>query len=177
MKHALPAVWLILGSLLWGCAAGNTPPVWESTPAVAHIVRPHYRITVKALKGNKAFYSSFAVRIENRGTGPLAVDWQASRYLHNGKQGGRFMFAGIEPKAIKEKLPVDVIAPGGALAREIWPINLVGMAPYRDGNVKHGEHGFFRGVIPAGNNVVRLVLRADGGKQIESLMIAIEKRQ
>ncbi len=136
-------------------------------------MRPGYQVEFRPVKGGKPFYSAFAITISNTGTDALTVDWQATRYLHDGKSKGRFMFAGLTAEAIRRALPSDTVAPGGRLEREIWPIELVAMAPYRDYSVKAGASGFSRGVIPAGQNGIRLVLHTGGKTAVETLSVRI----
>ena len=103
------------------------------------------------------------------------VDWQATRYLHDGKPNGRFMFEGISADTIRNALPTETVAPGGRLQRQIWPIQLVAMAPYRDPNVKAESSGFSRGVLPPGRNGIRLVLRSGTKPLVETLSVVIGK--
>lgn len=173
MQKRMIPVWPILMAMVWGCAAHTGPKQWNSHPATQAVVRPGYAIELSAVREDKPFFTAFAITIKNSGSQPLKVDWQKSRYLHKDKPNGRFMFAGLTNEAIKQALPADTIAPGGRLAKKIWPINLVTFAPYRDGTVGAGTSGFSRGVIPAGENGIRLVLQTAGKAAVESLSIAI----
>jgi hypothetical protein len=173
LKKSSLLLWLISGLIFWGCAAATGPAAWRSSPATQAVVRSGYRVEFTAVKEGKPFYSAFAITIKNTGPEPLTVDWQATRYVHNDKPAGRFMFAGLAPEAIKGALPVDTLAPGQRLAREIWPIKLVAVAPYRENSVKAGSSGFSRGVLPAGKNGIRLILRTAGKTAVETLGVVI----
>ncbi len=177
MKKTAMILCLVTAAVLAGCATATRSPEWMAQPAAQGVIRPDYRIEFRPVKAAKKFYAAFVVTITNTGSEALTVDWQASRYLHNGKPRGRFVFTGLTPDEIRRALPPDTIAAGARLEKEIWPIRLVAVAPYRENGVKAGDSGFSKGVIPAGENGIRLVLHTGAKTVTETLSVRIHSNR
>jgi len=177
LKKTAMILWLAATAVLAGCGSATRPPAWTAQPAAQGVIRPDYRIEFRPVKAGKDFYAAFIVDITNTGGKTLTVNWQASRYLHDGKPRGRFMFAGLTPDAIRGALPPDTIPPAERLEKEIWPIQLVAMAPYRESGVKAADSGFSKGVIPPGENGIRLVLKIGAKTVTETLSVRIRSNR
>ncbi len=177
MKKTAMILCLATAAVLAGCATATRSPQWMAQPAAQGLIRPDYRIEFRPVKEGKKFYAAFVVTITNTGSETLTVDWQASRYLHNGKPRGRFMFASLTPDEIRHALPHDTITPGARLEKKIWPIQLVAVAPYRENGVKAGDSGFSKGVVPTGENGIRLVLQTGAKTVTETLSVRIHSNR
>jgi len=175
LKKTALVLCLLAAVISGGCASVTGPAKWTAQPAAQGVIRPDYRIEFRPVKRGKPYFSAFAFSIQNTAHETIVVDWQATRYLHDGTVNGRFMFEGITADIIRNVLPRDRVAPGGRLTREIWPIKLVAMAPYRDQNVTAGKSGFSPGVLPAGRNGIRLVLRNGAKTVTETLSVIIAR--
>ena len=168
---------LWLGIALLVCVSCAARTVWMGQPSVLTIVRDDYKITLEPGYSKEGdFFTHFIIGVVNRGPETLTIDWSRTRYLHNGAAKGHFIFEGVDKKSV-QRPPSDSIPPGAQLKKEIWPLSLLVIAPYRSNNVPAGQTGFKRGVLPAGNNTLDLAL-VKGNRIIREklVMTLIEKR-
>ena len=168
-------LWLAAAMLAGtGCA---THTVWTGQPAVLTVVRDSYHITLEpGYSKDGDFFTHFVLNVINRGPETLTVNWRRTRYLHEGAAKGHFIFEGVDEKNV-QRPPSDSIPPGQQLKKEVWPLSLLIISPLRSNNVPAGQTGFKRGVLPAGDNTVDLVLEQGNRTVREKLsLILIEKR-
>ena len=120
---------LILGAgLIQACApmavaVRSEPPVRSSSTDL-------FRIDFKPVRQQANIFNGFTLAIENTSGDDITVDWNKTRYMHNGRGRGVFLFKGLSAQDLNN-IPEDVIAPGRSLSRELWPVELVAIAPHR----------------------------------------------
>lgn len=140
-----------------GCAK---PPVqqWYSSPSHQKVTDQPFEATIEPIKESAAYFVAFRLTVHNKTDTDMAVDWNATRYLHQGKDLGVFVFAGIDPKTIQGTIPPDHIAAGKTFSKIIFPLRTIAFLP-RSQRPEAGARGFMPGVLPAGKNSVSLVLK------------------
>jgi len=165
--------WAILAAavLTWSCAHSNRA-TWTSIPVVQYVSRPAYTIQVEPLKRDMLFFVSFRLDIQNRGSGPLEVDWNDTRYIHNGKNLGVLVFRGIDPGTIRGSIQPDTVPAGANFSKEIFPLKTIAFLP-RTQVPEPGRLGFEPGILPGGENSIRLALRQNGQKRQEILTVRL----
>ena len=145
--------------LIIGCA---TSPSWVSHPAIQITDKAAFKVQLEPLARDKNYFVAFRLTVFNKTAKPLAIDWNKTRYVHNDRNNGGFVFKGIDPQLMKKAaLPVEIIPAGETLTKELIPYKLLARGPIRDKKSKVGWHGIIPGIIPAGQNGVRLVMRCD----------------
>jgi hypothetical protein len=149
------------------------------------IASPHYHEVDNSLcmarltpqKGNNAYYAFFMLTVMNQSDTVVTIDWNTSRYVHNGTPQGMLVFDGIDPEAVKNRtVPLEHIAPGGQLERNLMPMRLIAWSPIREKNAN--PRGISAGMLPAGKNGILLSLRqAENRVTIPlSVFLSLEKQ-
>ncbi len=165
--------WIVLVGICWlGCSA--VPPTadrtWTAVPAFDAVDRQGVQVRFEPIQNESAFFASFLLTVTNTGDGDLTIDWNATRYLFNGQAQGGFVFKGIDPEAINTgAIPGDTVAPGTLFRREIMPQRLIAWRPIRT-KATEGP-SIFPGILPAGQNGIRLVVRR--GDQAEEIPLSV----
>ena len=129
---------IILGVLIFtallihqGCAPAKK--VWVSNPMVQSTQNPYYNARIEPLTRDHDFFVSFRLTVRNKADKNLVIDWNKTRYIHNGRTRGGFVFKGIKPEDVKNStIPPDTILAGGFFSKEIMPYKLLARAPIRD---------------------------------------------
>jgi hypothetical protein len=165
---------LLVLTLLAACAPAKGARDWASIPPVRSEENRSLDVRLEPLKNDKRFFVSFRLDIRNKTDRELTIDWNKTRYLHNGKSNGVFVFRGIDPASIKKVIPPDTIAPGTTFSREIFPANLVAFIPMREEVLDRKGEGLFPGPIPAGENGIRLVVKENGKETVRKLTVEIQ---
>jgi hypothetical protein len=164
--------------ILAGCSGASSPfkGRWVAAPSFQEADHSFCRARLSVKKGDNAYYSYFLLSLVNKGDEALYIDWNASRYLFNGKPQGGLVFEGIDPEAVKNNaVPVEAIAPGETFKRPLMPMRLIAWTPIRDKSTT--SRSITPGMLPAGDNGIRLSLR-QAGNRIRlplSVSIALEK--
>ena len=70
--------------------------------------------------------------------------------------------------------PAVTVSAGETFERMIWPVKSIGFERLRSSNVKAGELGLNRGLLPAGENGILLVVSVDDKEIREKIMLNIE---
>ena len=131
---------------------------WNAAPQWREVDNAICKVRISPQKGGKAYYTFFLLSIENKSGAELTVDWNDSRYMHDGRAQGVLVFEGVDPKAVKNgSIPLETVAPGGSLTRELMPVRLIAWTPIRDNTAN--TRAITPGMLPAGENGVRLSLR------------------
>jgi hypothetical protein len=100
------------------------------------------------------------------------VDWNASRYLFNGSPEGVLVFEGIDPERVKTAtVPMETIAPGALFSRVIMPLRLIAWSPLKESTAS--SRSITPGMLPAGENGIRLAVQHDTGPIAIPLSIRI----
>lgn len=169
-RTAWLAVIAILASIL-SCAP--VPKIWTSEPVSGISSNPYFRAKLEPLKQGRPFYVSFLLEVENRTQEDMAIDWNKTLYLHNGKEKGIFLFKGVRPEDVKNRsIPPDIIAPGQTLTKVIAPHRLLARASLRDRSESKGIHA---GILPEGENGVELVVRYMGKELVETMRVTLRE--
>ena len=142
--------------LSFGCA-GSLKKVYISRPEVQTVSNEAFDARIQPLKLNNPYYVGFQLEVIKKTAKSLSVDWNKTRYLHNGKDLGRFVFKGIDPESIKEGIPKEMIPGSQTLSKRIYPIKALGFMRRRE-VPKPGQSNFSPGILPNGNNSVSLVI-------------------
>jgi hypothetical protein len=159
-----------------GCA--STPAKsWTSTPAIQNLENQYYEAQMEPLKRDHKFYVVFRLTVTNKTDKSLEIDWNKTRYSHNGRNGGGFVFKGIDPEKVKNfTIPPDVVSAGATFSKEIMPYKLLARAPIRDQTVGAEESSISPGILPAGKNGIYLVVRQNGKEVRTKIEVNIESK-
>lgn len=159
---------------LWGCSGVQSPSrmVWTATPEIRTVDNQLFRASVEPRKGESPYYAFFLLTVKNRSDRDLVIDWNASRYLFNGKPQGLMVFQGIDPAAVKtETVPPETIAPGEVFSREIMPMRLIAWSPIKEKT--SSDRSITPGMLPVGENGIRLAVQHKDGELAVPLSIRI----
>lgn len=160
-----------------GCAPMPTK-IWSSNPVIQNLENQYFEARLEPLKRGGQFYASFRITITNKTDQDLEIDWNKTRYIHNNSNRGGLLFDGIAPEDIKNlTIPSDIVPPGGTLLKEISPVQLVALAPLRERSVAKNDSGFSPGIIPAGENGIRLVVRQNDKEIREKMTLTIKSSE
>lgn len=169
-------VMLLLGLALWGCS-GIQPPskvMWAALPEYCEVEDQGFDVRLTPQKETSPFYVSFLLTITNKGKADLVVDWNASRYLFNGSPEGMMVFEGIDAKRVKDAtVPLETISPGAVFSREIMPMRLIAWSPLKEN--KTSQRSITPGMLPAGENGIRLSIRQGNGQMAIPLSVRISR--
>ncbi|MBW1782570.1 MAG: hypothetical protein JRL30_17730 [Deltaproteobacteria bacterium] len=165
---------VILLMVLTACAPAKRSKSWTSIPPVQTKETRFFDVRFEPLKKDKRFFVVFRLDVRNKTSRELTIDWNKTRYLHNGRPYGVFAFPGIDPATIKKAIPPDTIAPGDTFSKEVFPVNLVAFTPMRDEVLDKKGKGLFPGPIPAGQSGIHLVVGQGGKDIVQKLTVEIQ---
>ena len=170
-------VWIVL--FLASCSGAPSPfkGTWVATPTFREVDNSLYKARITPQKGDNPFFVFFHLSFLNKTDEELTIDWNASRYLHGGTPQGVLVFEGMEPEAVKKgTVPIETIAPGGHLERKLMPLRLIAWNPIKEKTSK--TRGITPGMLPAGENGIRLSLRQAGERVTIplSILLSLEKQ-
>ena len=167
---------IVFTALMLGCAAQKKQRVYRSVPPVQKMSNAVFDAQIESLKLDNPFYVSFQLTIKNKSAVPLAIDWNETHYLHNGKDLGVFVYRGIDPDKVKEGLANEMIPAMGEFSRRISPWRT--LAFMRRGETPpDGKSHFYPGILPNGTNTVRLVMRQEDNVWRESLSVKLVSKE
>lgn len=161
--------------VLTGCAASIG--VWSSDPIAEQVENPYFRATVKPEKDQSGFFTMFHIEVTNKTEENLDLDWNESRYLLQGKTADRLVFEGVDPEDLKRgSIPMEKIAPGQTVIKNIGPFRFVSFAPnrYKSGEAEASRISF--GPLPEGYNGVQLVIRTVDKAIVEDLQMRLSSQ-
>lgn len=145
---------LIVG-VISACTQGTLRT--RSEPSVKSMSSEAYQIDFQPTGPSEGLFTGFMLSIRNLSEDAITVDWNKSRYMFNGQGQGGVVFQGVSEEEL-DNIPKDVISPGKSLSRELWPLRLVAIAPYRSPTVGHNERGFSPGAVPVGENGILIFM-------------------
>jgi len=160
----------VLG-LLCACAAAPVQK-WRSEPLDQTIAAPGLRVGLEPLKENSEYFVGFRLTLRNEGATPLTLDWNQTRYLHNGRDLGLFIYRGIDPATIQGHIPPEVVPAGATFTQEIFPLRTIAFLPSSE-TPKQGQRGFAPGILPSGENGILLVLGRNGQESRQKLSLRL----
>jgi hypothetical protein len=166
----------VMGVALLLSTACATPKIWISSPATQTADNPHYEAKIEPLKNGNKFFVSFRLVVINRTDKNMAVDWNKTQYLYNGRTHGVFVFDGIRPEDIKNlTIPMDTIASGQTFSKIISPFKLLARAPIKD---RYTDKPVISpGIMPIGKNGIYLVVRQNGNEITEKMSVNIKEKE
>jgi hypothetical protein len=170
------ALIFVMGVALLLSTACATPKIWISSPVIQTAGNPHYEAKIEPLKDGNKFFVSFRLVVINRTDKNMAVDWNETRYMHNDRTHGVFVFEGIRPEDIKKlTIPADKIVSGQSFSKVISPFKLLARAPIKD---RYTDKPVISpGIMPIGKNGIYLVVRQNGNEITEKMSVNIKEKE
>lgn len=163
---------LLMLTVILSCSA-RSKFISKSDPEIATLDRKAYLVEVSAIKNDFVHHNMFQLTLSNKGRMPLSIDWNQSRWFINGKDGGKFVFKGINPGDIKENNVKDTqVQPGQVQKMEIAPLRLIAWIPLKYKTDRSGR-SISAGMLPKGIHGIHLVLKQNGKIINEKLNINI----
>ena len=154
-----------------GCVQSE---VWVSSPVVQATGNQYYEAELEPLTNGHKFFVSFRLTVTNKTGKNVEIDWNKTKYVHNGRTRGGFVFKGIKPEDIKNStIPADTILGGHTFSRVISPYKLIARAPLRESTVRATESSIYPGILPTGENGIVLVVRLNGKEVVEKITLTI----
>lgn len=165
-------IWLTL----WACNSAQSPvrAIWTAQPETFTADNQLFEAKLTPRKGEYPFFTFFHLTLSNKSDAALIVDWNTSQYLFNGKAQGMLVFEGIDPETIRAaSIPSDTVVPGAVFTRDIMPLRLIAWSPIRDKSP--GRASITPGMLPAGQNGIRLAVRHAKGQMSIPLSVQIQR--
>jgi len=145
--------------------------IWTSKPEFQTIGNTYYEAKIAPLRNGHNFFVTFRIDVANKTDKDLKIDWNKTRYIHNGRMRGVFVFKGINPKDIKNlTIPADIVPAGTKFSKVVAPYTLLALSPLRS---REAEAGISPGILPAGENGARLVVSQNGKEIVETVTVII----
>ncbi len=166
-KHGTLFGLLVVVLILSGCSSAR---IWTSTPPIQLADNPHFSTQFEPIRVDAEFINGFRLTVTNKSYQTLVVDWNATLYLLNNKNTGRFIFEGVDKKNIND-LPPDRIAAGESLRKEIFPLKLIA---WRQGPGFVNLPAFSPGPVPEGQNGILLVILRNDEPVQEKINVTIK---
>lgn len=160
-----PPIVLLFVLILASCNGASSPfkGTWIASPPYQEADNALCKARITPQKGNNTYYAFFMLTVVNKSDAMLTIDWNTSRYVHDGAPQGMLVFEGIDPETVKNRtVPAESIAPGGRLDREVMPMRLIAWSPIREKNTD--ARSINPGMLPAGENGIRLSLQQQDTK-------------
>ena len=172
-KVALSIIFVLF--VFTGCV---TSTVWESTPTVQNAENEYYEAFLEPLTKGRKFFVSFRLSVTNKTDKDFEIDWNKTKYVHNGRTRGGFVFKGIKPEDIRNStIPADTILGEDTFSKVISPYKLLARAPLRESSVGATESTIYPGILPTGENGILLVIRQNGKEVVERITLTIVEQQ
>ncbi|MEJ2656643.1 MAG: hypothetical protein P8012_05535 [Desulfobacterales bacterium] len=168
----------ILGSCIalmmgFGCAPTL---VSFSAPKIQTAGNSYYSAQFEPISEGKNFFDTFRLRITNKTSNDLQIDWNKTRYLHNGRDLGIFVFRGVQPKDIRNlTIPPEIIPAGHSFSKEISPLKLLAREPITGKGADAGK--ITSGSIPNGENGILLFIRQNDTPIKEKMTVKITEKE
>jgi hypothetical protein len=153
--------------ILTGCSSAR---IWTSTPAIQSADNQYFATQFEPIRIDADFINGFRLTVTNKSPQAIIIDWNATLYLLNNKNIGRFIFEGIDEKNVND-LPPDNIATGESLRKDIFPLKLIA---WRQGPGFANLPAFSPGPVPEGQNGILLVVKSDGEQVREKINVTIK---
>lgn len=179
MKNATMIVLVLMIGFALMLAIGCVPTkVWIGSPTIQTAGNQYYVTQLEPLTMGHKFFVSFRLTVTNKTDKNLEIDWNKTRYVHNGRTRGVFVFKGIIPKDIKNlTIPSDTIPAENTYSKVISPYECLARAPIRDSSKGISKPGISAGIIPTGENGILLVVRQKGEEVVEKLTSNIQEKE
>jgi hypothetical protein len=167
---------LTLGLTLF-LAGGCLPTMVSiSTPEIQNVEHDYFSAQLEPLSQGKNYFDRFQLAVTNKTAQDLEIDWNKTRYLHNGRDGGVFVFEGIAAEDIKNAtIPPGIIPAGQTFTEEIGPLALVARGPLGGKDAEAGKITF--GMMPSGESGILLFVRQNGSTIKEKIIVRITQKE
>jgi hypothetical protein len=166
---------LVFPIALMGCVGPTV--IWSSNPVFEQVENPYFLAMVEPKMDKKGLYIAFHLEVTNKSDENLAIDWNETQYLFQGKKAGQLVPAGIDPKEIREyRVPSEEITPGQTIVKEVGPLSFVAFTPSRNKPEKMEQSQIIFGPLPAGYNGIQLVIRTVDKAIVEHLQMKFSKQ-
>jgi hypothetical protein len=155
---------LFLGVVLLGCSGAQSPSsaIWIAQPEFVDVDHHLLSASIAPQKGEHPYYTHFLLTLTNKSQTDLIVDWNASRYLFNGRPQGVLVFEDIDPAAVKNAMvPPETVASGAVFTRVVMPMRLIAWSPIKEKTT--GGRSISPGMLPVGENGIRLAVLHENG--------------
>ena len=154
-------------------ATGCAPTLISiSNPEIQTVENSYYTAQFQPLSEGKNYFDAFRLSITNKTSNDLQIDWTKTRYLHNGRDLGIFVFKGIQPKDIKNlTIPPDIIPSGQSFSKEISPLKLIAREPITGKGRNAGK--ITPGLIPNGESGILLFIKQNDTPIKEKMAVKI----
>ena len=170
MLKKFELVMLIGPLILFGCAGSSA--LWSSNPTFEQVENPYFRAFVKPKMNINGFFVMFHLKVTNRSDENLEIDWNESQYLFQGEAAGPLVPVGTNPRLVRKgRIPLEKIAPGQTLAKDIGPFRFVSLTPSLNKPAERGQSPISFGPLPAGYNGVQLVIHSSDKAIVEALQM------
>ena len=162
--------------LLAGCSAATYE--YTSSPVTGTVSTPLFQAEFTPEKEGTAYFTRFRLNVKNLSDTAMEIDWNQTAYILDGKSRGRFVWADIEPAAVKEgTIPNDTVESGQAFSRVISPLAKVAMAQRSDYGAGKDKPGLYGGILPPGENGILLAIKAKGQLLRKKLVVVITEEK
>jgi hypothetical protein len=174
MKRTIIAKILLVAALglVW---AGCTLPkkyIYNSRPMVQKVSNAAFDASIEPFKENNPYYVGFRLKVKNKTSAPLEINWNKTSYVHNGTDRGKLVFRGIKAETVQSGIPNDIVPAQGELLKHISPLVMVGFTPVRY-SPGPGHPTFVPGALPRGENGVALFVEQSTDEFREVLSVRI----
>lgn len=166
-KHAAILGLIVTLFIFIGCSSKK---IWTSTLVIQSADNQYYATKFEPIRVDGDFINGFRLTITNKSSQPLIVDWNATLYLYNNKNNGRFIFEGVDKNNVND-LPADNIEAGKTLRKDIFPLKLIA---WRQGPGFVNLPAFSPGPVPEGQNGILLMITSDGSQVREKINVTIK---
>jgi hypothetical protein len=158
--------------LVWAGCAPKKQFIYTSRPTAQSVSNAIFDARIEPVKDGNPYFVGFRLTVKNNTSGPLEINWDKTRYLHNGTDQGRLVFKGIKPESMKAGIPNAVIPAHGELLKQISPLVTVGFTPARySAGPEHPT--FVPGALPRGKNSVMLIMEQSGRESQDMITVRI----
>lgn len=158
----LPRWVLVLGLGALGIVSGCAQKLlYTSVPAKQSTETGAFKIQLRPDKEGLNSFIVFELTVINKTADPLEIDWNKTKYLHNGQARGGFLFEGVQPGYVKGATVMTHGISGNSVYRKtIAPTHCVAYVPIKDQQtLRVGEDALSAGPLPTGQNGMRLFIR------------------
>ena len=177
MKATKKKIFILMVGLALILGTGCAPTfISISTPEIQTIENSHYTAQFEPLAEGNNYFDGFRLKVINKTSKDLEIDWNKTRYLYNGRDIGIFVFEGIKPESIKNlTISPDIIPSGQSFTKDISPFKLLAREPLTHKGVSAGKITF--GPIPNGENGIFLFIRQNGNTIKEKMAVKITEKK
>ncbi len=162
--------------LFGGCSAATYE--YASIPVTGSLSTSLFQAEFTPEKDKADYFTWFQLDVKNLSDAPIEIDWNQTAYFLDGKNLGRFVWAGIEPATVKDgTIANDIIEPGKSFSKEISPLAKVAMAQRSDYGAGKDKPGLYGGILPSGENGILLAISANGQLIRKKLVVVITEEK